>query len=118
MALGRQGAGQNKCSRSAQNNNLTGNDPQWRTEKPGDHGCRQDNNDRKPLRFAINAAVAVPVVDQRPEGAVFSQPAIQPRRGTGERESGDQQERRRGQQRQYHAHGPYDEGRQAREQPK
>ena len=69
---------QDENGRRTQDDYLTNQDPRRRIEQPGDHRCRDDDNDRCPLRFAVNAAVAVPVVDQGPESPVFPQPTIQP----------------------------------------
>ena len=76
--LSRRRAGQDENGQRTQDDYLTSQDPQRRIEQPGDHRCREDDNDRRPLRFAVNAAVVVPVVDQGPESPVFSQPTIQP----------------------------------------
>jgi len=76
--LSRRRACHDENGRRTQDDYLTNQDPQRRIEQPCDHRCRDDDNDRRPLRFAVNAAVAVPVVDQGPENPVFSQPTIQP----------------------------------------
>ena len=74
----RRRAGHDEDGCRTQDNYLTSQDPQWRIKQPRDDRCRKDDNDRRPLRFAADAAVAVPVVDQGPESPVFSQPTIQP----------------------------------------
>ena len=74
----RRRAGQDEDGRRTQDDYLTSQDPQWRIKQPRDDRCREHDNDRRPLHFLVNAAVAVPVVDQGPESPVFSQPTIQP----------------------------------------
>lgn len=78
LLLGRRWASQDENRRRTQDDDLNSDDPGRRIEKPSNHGGRDYDNDRGPLRFSIDAAVPVPVVDQRSESPVFSQPAIQP----------------------------------------
>lgn len=74
----RRWASQDEDGRRSQDDYLTNQDPQWRIKQPRDDWCHEDDNDRRPLRFAADAAVAVPIVDQGPESPVLSQPTIQP----------------------------------------
>lgn len=76
--LSRRRAGQDKSGRRSQDDYLTSHDPQRRIEQPRYQRCRQDDNDRRPLCFAVDAAVAMPVLDQWPKRPVFLQPTIQP----------------------------------------
>ena len=77
-AITRQRAGQDEDGRHTQDYYLTSHEPRWRIEQPRDTWCREDDNHRRPLRFAVNAAVAVPVLDQGPKSPVLSQPTVQP----------------------------------------